>query len=103
MLADDTSVFFTHKDIRYLFQIVNQELENINQWFVSSKLSLNIKKKTKYSFFHKPTQNENIPFLLPELIINNYKIQGTESIKFFGLYWMKIEAGKNTLNITKTK
>ena len=51
MFADDTNLFFTHKDIRYLFQIVNQELENINQWFVSNKLSLNIK-ITKYSFFH---------------------------------------------------
>ena len=82
MLADDTSVFFTHKDIRYLFQIVNQELENINQWFVSNKLSLNIRKKTtKYPFFHKTKRN--IPLLLPKLIINNYEIQRTESIKFF--------------------
>ena len=37
MFADDTNLFFTHKDIRYLFQIVNQELENINQWFISNK------------------------------------------------------------------
>ena len=44
MFADNTNFFFTHKDIRYLFQIVNQESENINQWFVSNKLSLNIKK-----------------------------------------------------------
>ena len=54
MFADDSNLFFTHKDIRYLFQIVNQELENINQWFVSSKLAHNIK-KTKYSFFLKPS------------------------------------------------
>ena len=60
MFADDTNLFFTHKDIRYLFQIVNQELENINQWFISNKLSLNIR-NTKYSFFHKPNQKENIP------------------------------------------
>ena len=54
MFADDTNLFFTHKDIKYLFQIVNQELENINQWFISNKLSL------KYSFFHKPSKyNEN--------------------------------------------
>ena len=42
MLADDTNLFFTHNYIRYLFQVVNQELENINQWFISNKLSLNI-------------------------------------------------------------
>ena len=27
MFADDTNLFFTHQSIRYLFQIVNQELE----------------------------------------------------------------------------
>ena len=54
MLADDTNLFFTHNYIRYLFQVVNQELENINQWFISNKLSLNIKKK-KIPIFHKPS------------------------------------------------
>ena len=84
MFADDTSLYFTQEDIRYLFQIVNQELENIKQWFLSNKLSINIK-KTKHSFFHKPSQKEEIPFLLPKLIINNYEIQRTESIKFLGV------------------
>ena len=73
--------FLRHKDIRYLFQIVNQELENTNQWSISNKLSPNIK-KAKYSFFHKPSQKQNIPLLLPKLIINNYQIQRTGSIKF---------------------
>ena len=34
MFADDTNLFFTHKNIRYLFQIVNQKLENIIPWFI---------------------------------------------------------------------
>ena len=42
-------------------------------------------KKTKYSFFHKPSQKENIPFLLLNPTINNYEIQGAKSIKFFGV------------------
>ena len=63
MFADDSNLFFTQKDIRYLFQIVNQELENINQWFVSNKLSLNIRKKTtKYSFFYKTSQKKTFHF-----------------------------------------
>ena len=53
--------------------------------FFSTKLSLNIKTKTKYSFFHKPSQKENIPLLLSKLIINNCQIQQTESIKFWGV------------------
>ena len=58
--------------------MVDQELENINQWFISNKLSIKIK-KTKYSFFHKPSQKENTPLLLPKLTINNYEIQRTEN------------------------
>ena len=73
-----TPTYFLHTKI-----LVNQELENVNHWFVSNKLSLNIK-KTKYSFFHKPSQRENIPLVLPKLIINNYEIQRRESIKFWG-------------------
>ena len=78
-----TQTFSDDKFFRYLFYLINQDLENINQWFISNKLSLNIK-KTKYSFFHKPSQKENIPLLL--LIINDHEIQQTKSIKFWGFY-----------------
>ena len=89
MFADDTNLFFIHKDKPRIKtsdkpKIINLELENVNQWFISNKLLLNIK-KTKYSFFHKPSQKENISLLLLLLIINNYKIQRTESIKFMGV------------------
>ena len=95
--------FFTHKDVRYLFYLINQDLENINQWFISNKLSLNIK-KTKYSFFHKPSQKENIPLLLPKLIISNYEIQRTESIKFWGvLLYENLSWKKHVKNTTKKK
>ena len=50
MFADDTSLFLTHKDISYLSETANLQLERINQWFISNKLSLNVS-KTKYSFF----------------------------------------------------
>ena len=61
IFADDTNLFLTHKNINHLFSTVNDELKHINQWFISNKLSLNVK-KTKYSFFHKPSQKDNIPF-----------------------------------------
>ena len=41
MFAKKTNLFFTHQYLRYIFQIVNQELKNINQWFISNKLSPN--------------------------------------------------------------
>ena len=61
MFADDTNLFFTHKDIRYLFQIVNQELEKINQWVFSNKLSLNIR-KIIYHFSTNPVKKKTFHF-----------------------------------------
>ena len=59
--ADDTNLFLTHKDTSYLSETANLELEIINQWFVSNKLSLNVS-KTKDSFFHKPSKNKGLIF-----------------------------------------
>ena len=50
-----------HNDVRYLFQIVNQELENINQWFISNTLSLNIKKQNTH-FSANPVKNKTSHF-----------------------------------------
>ena len=44
-----------------------------NQWFISNKLSSNVK-ITKYSFFHKPSKKDDIPLVLPKLNINNSEI-----------------------------
>ena len=44
MFADDTNLFYSHKNIKTLFQIVNSELRLINKWFLANKLSLNSKK-----------------------------------------------------------
>ena len=44
MFADDTNLFFEQKARNILFSTVNKELQNINEWFISNKLSLNLKK-----------------------------------------------------------
>ena len=67
-----------------MFLKVNNELHKINQWFISNKLSFNIK-KTKYSFFHKRSKQDDAPLLLPKLKINNYQIKRAKSIKFLGV------------------
>ena len=41
--------------------------------------------KNKIIIFPQTQSKKNIPLLLPKLIINNYEIQRTESIKFFGV------------------
>ena len=60
------------------------ELQKINECFISNKLSVNVK-KNKYSIFHRPSKKDNIPLVLPKLTINNSEIARTESIKFLGV------------------
>ena len=43
MFTDDTNLFYSNKNINTVFLKVNNELEKINEWFVSNKLSLNVK------------------------------------------------------------
>ena len=82
MFADDTNLFFNYEVIKHLFTVVNNEPVNI----AANKLSLNVE-KTNYSFFYKSSKKDDIPLLLPKLIINSYEIQREESIKFLGFYY----------------
>ena len=84
MFADDTNLFFSHKNIKDLLQAVNSELGKVFQWFNANKLSLN-KDKTKYTFFHKAQEKDNIPLKLPSLFINDKEIERVISIKFLGV------------------
>ena len=81
MIADDTNLFLTHKNISYLLETANLQLERIKQWFISNKISLNVS-ITKYSFFHKPSKRDDIPLLLSKLNIHNSEIERPECLKF---------------------
>ena len=84
MFADNTNLFYSNMDINTAFLKVNNELRKINEWFISNKLSLNVK-NNKYSFFHKPSKKGDIPLVLPKLNINNSEIARIESIEFLGV------------------
>ena len=51
MFADDANFFYSHKNIKTLFQIVHSEIKLVNEWFLANKLSLNAKKKKKKKIF----------------------------------------------------
>ena len=53
LFADDTNILYAHKNIKVLYDTVNKELEHVEEWFNSNKLSLNTI-KTKYTFISKP-------------------------------------------------
>ena len=81
MFPDDTKLFYEHKNIIKPFATVNEELMNINDWFMANKLSLNVG-KTKYSLFHKSSMVDHLPLKLPKLSINNQEIKTASYTKF---------------------
>ena len=60
-------------------------------------------KKTKYSFFHKPSKKDDIPLRLLKLIINNYEIHREESIKFLGVLLDQHLTWKEHIKLTENK
>ena len=66
LLADDTSLFYSHKDIEVLFKMLNEELDKINERFLSNHISLNA---DKTNFLHKPRKASNFLILLNLLCV----------------------------------
>ena len=64
MFSDDTNLFYSHQDIKEVFRVVNSEIEKVCDWFNANKLSLN-EEKTKYIFFHRHRNRDDIPLKLP--------------------------------------
>ena len=57
LFADDTNIFFQHKNISELTKIVNNELSFVANWFKANKLTLH-PDKTKI-YFVSPCKEEN--------------------------------------------
>ena len=74
MLADDTNLFCSNKEIKPLFLKANLELGRISEWFQVNKLSLN-EDKTRFTLFPRPQDRDNLPLQLPALKIDNYEIK----------------------------
>ena len=84
LFADDTNLFYSHKNLKALFETVNNELNLVNDWFIANKLSLNAK-KTKYILFCKRSKLDDLPLKLPALWINNKEIKRVSETSFLGV------------------
>ena len=102
MFADDRNLFFEYTDLRILFSMVNNELKKISEWFNANKLSLNIG-KTKYSLFHKPSKTDDLPLLLPKVLINDKEIERVGSVKFLGVLLDEHLSWKEHIRYTENK
>ena len=59
MFVDNTNFCYSNKDIKYLFNAMNNELSRMETWLNANKLSLNTK-KTKYCLFRAQQSTMNV-------------------------------------------
>ena len=81
MYADDTTLTCCVDTIQSnnIDKVINEELNKVNYWLVTNKLSLNFN-KTNYMQFHKAPKH--VPHL--HLQINNNEISRVDTFNFLG-------------------
>ena len=81
LFAEDTNIFYSHKDQNYQMEIVNSELKKLSSWFQANKLSINIKKSNFILF--KTKQNRRKLDL--HFSINENEIDRVHEVLFLGV------------------
>ena len=81
LFADDTNLFFSHKDIKILGKTVNQELCKVANWLACNKFSLNVK-KTHFMIFKAKNKKMNLEL---NIKIGNEIIERVHNTNFLDL------------------
>ena len=82
--------------------MVNDELDKIYEWFNVNKLSLNADKR-KHALFYKPSKTDDLPLLLPKVLINDKEVERVGSIKFLGVLLDEHLSWKEHIRYTENK
>ena len=81
LFADDTNVLFSHKNLAYVIETFNFELQKISSWFKCNKLSLNI---SKTNFMHFKSSHQDID-LSNAIKIDSLPLEQKDNVKFLGI------------------
>lgn len=73
MFADDTNIFYSHKDINVIEDVVNTEIKHVFDYCIVNKLTVNFK-KTHFILFKSSRKNV---LILLFLRLNNVTILST--------------------------
>jgi hypothetical protein len=81
LFADDTNLFYSHKDLQFLVNHVNHELIKLSSWLSANKLSINLNKNNFMIF--KPKQKKY--YINPKIALNNHEIDLVNEASFLGV------------------
>jgi hypothetical protein len=84
LFADDTTIFIHGKDIKQLYQIMNSELKELNEWFKLNSLSLNVNKSC-HMLFTRNTKNSTHQNQNLSLVIGSANIKKVSQTTFLGI------------------
>ena len=82
LFADDTNIFYSHKNFDTLTSTLNSEISKVSQWFTCNKLSLNIA-KTNFIRFKPHSSQAMDPHY--NIRINGLPLTELKSTKFLGV------------------
>ena len=83
LFADDTYLSLSSSSLIRLKTQVNNEINKVDKWFRSNKLSLNYKKSSYLVINKYPQHSIDIDL---EISMNNIKISRSKYVKFLGLW-----------------
>ena len=101
LFADDTTLYMTHRNLRYLRWCMEEDMKSLIAWFKANKLTLNLSKTECVLFQRGSGQRQTIT-----LEINNTQITNTKDVKFLGMWineylnW-QCHIAKLTLKLTR--
>ena len=81
LFADDTTITFSHSNIKSLFDTLNNELPKISSWFKCNRLSLNLQKTHFINFKTHNTHSDFVGLIEIDGII----IEEKKNVKFLGI------------------
>ena len=80
LFADDTTLYMTHRNLRYLKWCIEEDMKRLIIWFRANKLTLNLG-KTECILFQKNGQRQLITIQLENINVTN-----TKDVKFLGMW-----------------
>ena len=81
LFADDSCFYLSGKNVTSLINYINVDLTNLNNWFISNKLTLNVNKSHYMIFSRKLVLQLNIP----HICINNTQLEKVNNTVFLGI------------------
>ena len=81
LFADNTSIFYSHKDLRNVEMTLNNEPVIVSEWLIANRLTLNVS-ESNFVIFHPPQKKISKNVMLQ---INGEKLEEKRSTKYLGL------------------